>query len=83
MISMTVFNNYFYTVFLSIFDGKMGSQITLWPTFDARVVGFSTFWAVQKNMKFHDFSKLADVRFFGAPRVPQGDFAGFGRDYSK
>ena len=83
MISMTVFNNYFYTVFLSIFDGKMGSQITLWPTFDAPVVGFLTFWAVQKMMKFHVFSKLADVRFFGDPRVPQGDFAGNPWDYPK
>ena len=83
MISMTVFNNDFYTVFPLIFDGKLGSQITLWPTFDARVVGFLTFWAVQKMMKFHDFSKLADVRFVGAPRVPQSDFAGFGRDYPK
>ena len=77
MIFMTVFNNYFYTVFPLIFDGKMGSKITLWPTFDARVVGFSIFWAVQKIMKFHDFSKLADVRFFGVPRVPRGAPADF------
>ena len=83
MIFMTVFNNYFYTVFPLIFDGKMGSKITPWPTFDARVVGFLTFWAVQKMMKFHDFSKLADVSFFGDPRVPQGDFAGNPRDYLK
>ena len=77
MFFMTVFNNDFYTVFPSIFDGKMGSKITLWPTFDARVVGFSIFWAVQKMMKFHVFSKLADVRFFGVPRVPRGGPPGF------
>ena len=77
MIFMTVFNNHFYAVFPLIFDGKMGSKITLWPTFDAPVVGFLIFGAVQKNMEFHDFSKLADVRFFGVPRVPQDGPLGF------
>ena len=67
----------------SIFDDKMGSKITLLPKIGARVIGFSTFWAIQKMMNFHDFSKLADVRFFGVPGCPGGDFACFGRDYLK
>ena len=62
MIFMTVFNNHFYAVFPLIFDGKMGSKITPWPTFDTRVVGFLTFWAVQKICWP---SKI----FFGRPKI--------------
>jgi len=57
--------NDIYTIVSQILDSKMGSKNTFWPTFDARVVGFSTFLASRKNMKLHDFFKLADVRFWG------------------
>ena len=77
MIFMTVFNNDFYTVYPLIFDGKLGSKITLWPTFDARVGGFSIFGAVQKMMNFQVFSELADVRFFGVPGLSRGAPADF------